>query len=535
MLKTLLHKQMTEIFRSYFYDAKKNKKRSKASTTMFFAIYVILMVGVLGGIFTYLSISMCEPMVIAGAGWLYFTIMSLIAIALGAFGSVFNTYSGLYLSKDNDLLLSMPIPVRYIMISRLLGVYLIGLMYSEVVMLPAIIVYWVIAAPGAAAVVCSLVLALLVSVIVMLLSCLLGWVVAKVSLKLKNKSFITVLVSLLFFGVYYFISFKAQDIIQDLIVNVSTYGAKIKASAYPLYFLGRMGEGYITAAVVVTVIVAVLTALLWFLLSRSFIGIATSTAKATKTVYKEKAEKVKSVSSALFGKEMRRFTASPSYMLNCGLGIVFLFIGGVALLIKGNYLGEVLKAAFVEQPDTVPVLLCAAICAMISAIDITAPSISLEGKSIWLAQSLPVNAWQVLKAKLKVQILLSGVPALFCTLCGVFTLKMTLAESLITIAIIAIYTLLAAVFGLVLGLKMPNLTWTNEITPIKQGGSVMFAMFGGWAYCAIIALPFFFFAYPLGAAAYLGCIAALSLIISVILFVWCKKKGAEIFSNLSCN
>ena len=126
MLKTLLHKQMTEIFRSY------------------------------------LSISMCEPMVIAGAGWLYFTIMSLIAIALGAFGSVFNTYSGLYLSKDNDLLLSMPIPVRYIMISRLLGVYLIGLMYSEVVMLPAIIVYWVIAAPGAAAVVCSLVLALLV-------------------------------------------------------------------------------------------------------------------------------------------------------------------------------------------------------------------------------------------------------------------------------------------------------------------------------------------------------------------------------------
>lgn len=112
---------------------------------------------------------------------------------------------------------------------------------------------------------------------------------------------------------------------------------------------------------------------------------------------------------------------------------------------------------------------------------------------------------------------------------------MTLAESLITIAIIAIYTLLAAVFGLVLGLKMPNLTWTNEITPIKQGGSVMFAMFGGWAYCAVIALPFFLFAYSIGAAAYLGCIAALSLIISVILFVWCKKKGAEIFSNLSCN
>ena len=35
---------------------------------------------------------------------LYFLIMGMIAIALGTFGSVFNTYSGLYLSKDNDLL-----------------------------------------------------------------------------------------------------------------------------------------------------------------------------------------------------------------------------------------------------------------------------------------------------------------------------------------------------------------------------------------------------------------------------------------------
>ena len=70
--------------------------------------------------------------------------MSLIAIALGAFGSVFNTYSGLYMSKDNDLLLSLPIPVRSILASRLASVYLLGLMYSAVVIVPAVIVYWVV-------------------------------------------------------------------------------------------------------------------------------------------------------------------------------------------------------------------------------------------------------------------------------------------------------------------------------------------------------------------------------------------------------
>ena len=75
--------------------------------------------------------------------WLYFTIMAMVAIVLGAFGSVFNTYSSLYLAKDNDLLLSMPIPVRTILLSRLLSVYLMGLLYSGVVLLPAMIVYWV--------------------------------------------------------------------------------------------------------------------------------------------------------------------------------------------------------------------------------------------------------------------------------------------------------------------------------------------------------------------------------------------------------
>ena len=32
MLKLLLKKQLLEIFRSYYYDAKKNKARSKAAT-----------------------------------------------------------------------------------------------------------------------------------------------------------------------------------------------------------------------------------------------------------------------------------------------------------------------------------------------------------------------------------------------------------------------------------------------------------------------------------------------------------------------
>ena len=144
MFGILVKKQMAEIFRGYFYDAKKNKKRSKISTILFMLMYVILMVGVVGGVFTFLAVQLCKPFSLVDMSWLYFLIMGMIAIALGAFGSVFNTFSGLYLSKDNDLLLSMPIPVRSILAARLMGVYLMGLMYSAVVIVPAAVVYWIV-------------------------------------------------------------------------------------------------------------------------------------------------------------------------------------------------------------------------------------------------------------------------------------------------------------------------------------------------------------------------------------------------------
>lgn len=55
MLSALLKKQLQEIFRSYFYNAKQGKARSRVSTVGYFAFFAVLMVGVLGGMFTYLA------------------------------------------------------------------------------------------------------------------------------------------------------------------------------------------------------------------------------------------------------------------------------------------------------------------------------------------------------------------------------------------------------------------------------------------------------------------------------------------------
>ena len=59
-------------------------------------------------------------------------------------------------------------------------------------------------------------------------------------------------------------------------------------------------------------------------------------------------------------------------------------------------------------------MLSICLCGVASMNDMTAPSVSLEGKSLWLMQSLPVTPWQVLKAKLSMQIILTAVPMALC-------------------------------------------------------------------------------------------------------------------------
>lgn len=524
MLKTLLKKQMAEIFRNYFYDPKKNKMRSRGATIAYIALYALLMVGLLGGMFALMAVGLCGPLVEGGMGWLYYLLMGLIAVFLGTFGSVFSTYSSLYLSKDNDLLLSLPIPVRCVMASRLLGVYLLGLMYAAVVIVPGVIVYWLTAPVTAGTIVGGVLMVLIVSVIVMVLSCLLGWVVARISLKLKNKSFITVLLSLLFLAAYYFVYYKAQALITLLVENAAVYGMKIRGSAYLLYLFGSVGAGDWLAMGIVTVTQAALLALTLWGIARSFLKIATATGSVKKVRFEHRAVRAQSVQRALFGKELRRFTASPNYMLNCGLGILMLPVAGIVLLIKGGALGRMLADVFSGNVGVVPVLMCAAVCLLASMNDMAAPAVSLEGRNLWLVQSL--------RAKLDVQLVLTGVPVLFCALCMVIALPGSALEKALLVIVTLLYTLLSALAALALGLKMPNLTWTNETTPIKQSGCVMLSLFANWFYALALGGLYFLCGNALSAAVYLAIFAVVTAAGSALLLRWVKKQGARIFAAL---
>ena len=533
MLKLLLKKQLFEIFSPYFYDAKKNKARSKASTVMYFVLFALLIAGLLGGIFTFLAVKLCAPFVSVNLDWLYFALMGLIAVALGVFGSVFNTYAGLYLPKDNDLLLSMPIPVSSLVAARLFSVYLMGLMYSAVVILPAVIIYWLTAGVTAFSFVGGLVLTFLISVFVLTLSCVLGWVVAKISLKLRHKSFIVVLSSLTFIGIYYFVYFKAQKMIQDLLVNAVVYGAQIKSSAYPLYMFGCVGVGNGKAILIVAAAVTALFGLMWLLLSHSFLNLATSSGKTEHRKYKETATRQRSVDAALLNRELSHFTDSPSYMLNCGLGTFLMPVCAVAVLWKGKNFFTMLDAMFADTLGSVPVLICVMLCGLVSMNFMAAPSISLEGKSLWLIQSLPVNPWKLFQTKIRMQLILTGFPLFLCIVCTAIVYSLSPLQLLVIVLFAVSYTLLSALSGLLLGVKMPTLTWTNEIMPIKQSAPVVIILFGGMGYTVLLFSGFLLLpGWMLGFTGYIACVTVVNVILCSCDYFWLRRIGTARLAEL---
>lgn len=533
MLKLLIKKQMSEIFRNYVYNAKKNCARSKKEIILYISLFAFLIVGVIGGAFFALSMLLSGIFETPEFSWLYFTIMGLISVLLGTLGSVFNTFSSLYLPKDNDLMLSLPIPVRLLVSSRLVTVYLMGAMYSGSAILPAILVYWIRGEFSVKAVIFPLLFMVVISVFVLSLSCALGWVVAKISIKLKNKSFITVLISILFFGGYYFFYYKAQVLLRDLAENAAVYGEKVKGSAYPLYVFGRAATGDALSATIFFVVVLLLFALIIFMISRSFLKLVTSTSSTATKKYEKKAIRQKSIFSALLSREFGRFFASPIYMLNCGLGILMLPVGSIAILIKGKDLFPVLNEIFYDKTGTVPIIIFVLICAIASMNDIATPSISLEGKSLWIIQSLPIAPLQVLKAKLGVQIILTGVPLCFGLVCIGIVYPYSKLE-LIPLAVTAfLYVLMLALFDLTIGIKTANTTWVSELVPVKQNLGVLVAMLAGFIYAALVAVCYIFlYGWKLGVFPYMAIVSIITLAISMVLWRFIKNKGCNVLCTL---
>ena len=129
MVKALFRKQMLEIFDVMFRHGRNQKQRTYVGTAVSVAALVFVLY-ILGRLLYNIADLTCELFVPTEYGWCYFAVVGILATVLGVLSSVFTVHSTVYQAKDNELLLSMPIPSGLILGMRLFSSYVICFVFD---------------------------------------------------------------------------------------------------------------------------------------------------------------------------------------------------------------------------------------------------------------------------------------------------------------------------------------------------------------------------------------------------------------------
>ena len=491
MLKTLLKIRFEALRHSMFRSGRNNKKRGVAGKLGFgvLMLYVLACFFIMFGMLFY---SLCRPLGELNLQWFYFAIAAILAFMLSFIGNIFATQSQLYDAKDNELLLSMPIAPKFILGSRILSLLGMDLLYESLVMLPAAVVYCMTYRVTTLGVIFFIIEFLLLPFLVQAFSCVFAWVISLIGNRMRNKSAISMVLSVAFLCAYFYGYSQIQNIIQNLISNGTEIAIAVKRAAFPAYYFGvAITEHNLTYLLLFTVCVLVVFELVYFILSRSFTKITTTKRGAAKIRYQEKALRVSSQRKALLKKDLRHFWSNSMYVLNAGLGEILLIILSVIMLFKRDMLLQLFTISPGMSTFLGP-LLCVALCGISTTVLIAAPSISLEGKNLWIAQSSPIDPKDILLAKADMQLVLCLPVTLFASLVFAYSFALSGAMIFFILVLPAVFNVFLALMGVTVSLRHPKFDYINETIAVKQGISTMICMFVGFGAVLIPALLYAF-------------------------------------------
>ena len=507
------------------------RRRRSRGLTVVYALLLVYLVVALGGMFA-LGFSALTPLADMGLSWLYFALAGMAAVALSVGGTALMAQSQLYDARDNELLLSLPLSPGMILASRMLVLYAMDLLITLLVLLPAGGVYWAARTewfpgglallPGAAA----------AALLALALGCLFGWLIGLLTARLRRRNMMTVLLSLALMAAYFYGYFRINALLGRILLSGQSLAEEVRRFLWLFYALGEGLSGrwpYLLAFLAVTA--AVSAGALW-LLSRTFVRIATTRRPAVRARYRREDIRRASMPTALLRREMTRFFTCPIYLLNSGLGILAMAAAGVAVLVKRELLLS-LAAQTGIGTELLPFFACVGLCVLSSTVMISAPSVSLEGRYLWVIRSLPVAPREVLRAKLRAHVVLAAPAAVFCGGALCWAAGAGAVMSLLILTAPLVFLMAAGAWGLAMNLLLPRLDWVSETEPVKQGAATLLAMLGSFTLAAAVAVPYpLWLRHVIGPEIYLGCWLAVLALLAWGLLRWLDTAGVRRFEAL---
>ena len=484
MLKNLVFIQLQSLFSQMFKKTKRGKTTNTTSAGKIVG-YILLLAFVflyaavfLGILFGTVSVATPDPSV----SWTAPALASLICFLLCFVGTVFSTQSMIYNSKDNELLISMPIPPKTILLSRIFNLAVLNWFFALMIFLP-LEISWTLTRGAGLPSFAILALFILVPMLSMTVTLFIGWLIALITSKLKNKNIVTVILSVIAMGLYLVLCFNLGDITETVGENPSVVIDFLSSKLGLFVIFGKTVPSFDIVSVLITLAVCVLPfAAAVALLSRSFYKIATAKRTAKKTVYVKKEMKTSSVGAALLKKETGRLFSSATYVMNSFMGGIFAIICAVMVVLNSDIIKELVSDLVSSEllsgsEGAVCAIAVMTVTVFINSMNVpSAASISLEGKTLWILKSMPVTAKEVLTAKMFAAALTTAVPSvILVTACVIFLPTTPLYAVLAYIAATAVAIFSSGV-GIIVNMLMPRFDWVSETVCVKQSGSVIVSM-----------------------------------------------------------
>ncbi|MBB5263506.1 ABC-2 type transport system permease protein [Catenibacillus scindens] len=499
--------QLKGIVFSGQFGAKRGQKAAKAAT-------MSLVLALVGLVFIFYSAFFSWAYIMMGLSETVMPLMMTVSSIMILFTTMAKASSFIFSSRDNDLLMSLPVTNWAIIVSRFASLYIYETVITAVIMLPALCVYSFLCGPSPVFVLGAVISMFFVPLVPLAIATVIGIVITYIAARFKYKNIVVmVLGTAAFLAVMYF-SFNISSVDETKLLQMNTLIMDMVSRLYPLaaLYISGMGGNFLAYAGYLVVSIAVAGIIISLIAWRFNRLCAALTAHRVRGNFKMTQLKTGTVFGSLLKREFKRYFSSTIYVLNTALIYVLLIIGAVALF----FIKDLDAVLNIPEAGTMIGALVPLLIAFFAGItSTTSASLSLEGKNLWLVASFPVRSITVFHAKIGLNLIL-GIPCVLiaAVLCAVrFQLGFT--DIVFTVLIPVLFTLLAAVGGMALNIHFPNFTWTNEAAVVKQGAAPTITVFGGMALVFIPGAILFMTQTP---SLVLYTILAVVLIILIILF-----------------
>lgn len=452
------------------------------------------------------------------------SIMTLIMSVLKAKGILFGF-------KDYDILMSLPVKTSYIVVSRLLQLYIINMVFVIGIMSPCYVVYGILAKPSIEFYLLGFFALLLIPLIPMVIASIVGVLISLISSRFKYSNVISTVAMLMVFLVFLFGTFTIRS--DEQLVNLGTiFGDRMKFT-YPIaqwFFDGVVRfqlssfllfcGGSILAFAVFSIVLGS-----WFKKFSTYIS-----AIHSGTKYQMKELQQNSVFKALFIKEAKRYFTCSIYVFNTAFGLIIVLIGAI-----GIHLPKMKEIdMMISEPEIAMIvrsMLPFAIALMTGLCMITASSISLEGKNLWIIKSAPISTFTYLNSKIWLQNSLTMPVSLIASISFGIKFCTSVIQMLILIVLPLAFCYFSSVYGLWINLKFPMLEWKNETTVVKQSAASLIATFSSFFIIGVTILIVFML--PEEYRNLVSClISVVFLAFGILIHFYIKKHGEEIIGKL---